>query len=109
MSDVNPNFLIIKENLAESKLEIVLEDDDILDIQGDSLDMIGRVYRNREEATKLSDPQSKAVFIDEDLENLIFADFDNVESTSSEEEEFDPEYRAPDDSYLVLEETFSKS
>ena len=53
MSDVNPNFLIIKENLAESKLEIVLEDDDILDIQGDSLDMIGRVY-HREEATKFS-------------------------------------------------------
>ena len=114
MSEINPHFLILRENLEKNNLEIIEDDEDILEIEPDNLDMIGKVFRTRQDATKTADPRTKVNFIDEDIENLIFADPipDAPESgpfVTGEEnsEEFDPEYRAPEDSYLVIEETFA--
>ena len=100
--------------MEKNILEIIEDDEDILEIEPDNLDMIGKVFRTRQDASKTADPRAKVNFIDEEIENLIFADPtpDAPESgplvTGVENsEEFDPEYRAPEDSYLVLEETFA--
>ena len=114
MSEINPEFLILRENLEKGNLEIINDDEDILEIEPDNLDMIGKVFKTRQDATKASDPRNKVNFIDEDLENLIFAEpsSDELEKgpyviEEEDSEEFDPEYRAPEESYLVIEETFA--
>ena len=110
--EINPHFPNITENLEKNNLEIIEDDEDILEIEPDNLNMIGKVFRTRQDATKTADPRTKVNFIDEEIENLVYGPIpDAPESgpyvTGENSEEFDPEYETPEDSYLVIEETFA--